>query len=136
MGRERRKNPRLRFEIPVDIKSGHYLYVARTADISEGGLFINTPAHIRIGSTIHLHLKLERSQTISVIGKVCWHRHDENGEQVGVGVQFEEMSPHARAVLRGFMRTHAPTFYGGTKAVIEPPRPRRPHAEPFRIPRV
>lgn len=134
MGRERRKHPRLKFEVPVDIKSGHYLFVARTSDISEGGVFIRTPAPIKVGATIHLHLKLEHGQTISVIGKVCWPRTNEDGSQEGVGVQFSDMSPYARQVLRGFMRTHAHTFYGGPEPVSEPPRPRRVGNAIYRIP--
>lgn len=136
MGRERRKHPRLKFEVPVDIKSGHYLFVARTADLSEGGVFIRTPAHIKQGSTVHLHLKLENRQTITVVGTVCWRRNNEDGSQEGVGVQFEEMSPHARSVLRGFMRTHAHTFYGGPARVADPPRPRRTTAGVYRIPQI
>ncbi len=134
MGRERRKHPRLNFEVPVDIKSGHYLYVARTSDISEGGVFIRTPAGIRMGSTVHLHLRMEDGQTISVIGSVCWNRMNDDGSQEGVGVQFTDMSPYARSVLRGFMRTHASSFYGGPKRVSQPPRPARAPAETYRIP--
>ncbi len=134
MGSNPRKHPRLKFEVPVDIKSGHYLFVARTADISEGGVYIKTPAPIKIGSTIHLHLKLEQGQTISVIGKVCWPRNNPDGSQNGVGVQFQDMSPYARTVLRGFMRTHARTFYGGPTAIDDPPRPRRARTAVYRIP--
>jgi uncharacterized protein (TIGR02266 family) len=128
MGQERRKHPRLRFEVPVDIKSGHYLYVARTDDISEGGVFLRTPAAIRLGSTVHLHLRVGDA-TVSVIGKVCWSKPTEDGKQEGVGVQFYDMSPYARTVLRNFMRTNAPAFYGEPQQVAAPPRPQPPRPQ-------
>lgn len=122
MDHERRKHPRLRFELAVDVRSGHSLFSARTADISEGGVFIRTRSRIRIGSEIHLGLRLDHEH-VSIIGVVSWVFSGDDGQVQGVGVAFRSMSPFARDTLRRFMRAHAPAHHGAPRKVDEPPRP-------------
>lgn len=119
---DRRKHPRLRFELAVDIRCGHSLFSARTADISEGGVFIRTASRIRVGTEIHLGLKLDHAH-VSLIGEVAWQLTDAEGRVEGVGVCFKSMSPYCRAVLRSFMRQHAHALHGAPRRVDEPPRP-------------
>jgi uncharacterized protein (TIGR02266 family) len=95
---------------------------AHTADISEGGVFIRTTARIRNGATISLRLELD-DQAIHVIGEVRWVARDPEGARQGIGVAFQDLSPHARAVLKDYIRAHITTFHGGLAAVDVPPRP-------------
>ncbi len=110
MSIDRRRHPRLRLEVPVDIDQGHHLYLGNTADISDGGIFVRTDAPIRVGASVRLHLT-SGHHVITVIGRVAWRRRPEAGAVAGIGVQFTEMSPHARATLRALMRELTPVLH-------------------------
>ncbi|MCA9624445.1 MAG: PilZ domain-containing protein [Myxococcales bacterium] len=101
----RRKHPRLRFDIAIDIESGHSLYSARTRDVSEGGVFVKTRAPIKVGTEIHLRLNLN-GEHIAAMGEVMWQLDDSSGRRVGIGVQFTSLSPYAREVLRRALQAH------------------------------
>ena len=132
MDHERRKHPRLEFELPLDITSGHSLFAARTADISEGGVFIKTRARVARGAHVRMRLRLDGT-TLVVRGQVTWVLDGSEGRH-GIGVQFVGLSPYAQRTLRRFMRDHAPDLYAPRPApVLKPPRPRRRTLEQHRV---
>jgi uncharacterized protein (TIGR02266 family) len=126
---ERRKHPRLRFELTVALTGRDGYVSARTRDVSEGGMFIDTRSPIRIGAELHLGLKLGHDHIVAM-AEVTWQLVDDHGGHCGVGVRFTSMSPHARAVLRRFLGQAAPEHYPTTPSMAQPPRPRGAPSQP------
>jgi uncharacterized protein (TIGR02266 family) len=122
MSADRRKYPRLRFDLPLNVEAGHSLFVARASDISEGGVFIKTTARIAQGARIRMRLHLGAAVVVCD-GDVRWQLHDTSGARHGVGVQFSDLSPTALATIRRFVREHAPDLYASPNRVSAPPRP-------------
>lgn len=99
---ERRKHYRLNFELSVELLAQDRRHEARTLDISEGGVFVATPAAIKVGSEVRMGLRLEHSHIV-VVGRVAWQRVSPEGQHEGVGIEFHSLSPHARWVIRNFI---------------------------------
>lgn len=127
MSSERRRHPRLRFDLPLRVDAGHSLISARAADISEGGVFIRTKAAIAEGARVRMRLHLD-DVVLVCDGIVRWRLRDGEGRRHGVGVEFERLSPTALATIRRFMRKHGHELSGALGRVVTPPRP-RPHEE-------
>lgn len=120
---ERRRHPRLRFDLPLSVEAGHSLVLARAADIGEGGVFIKTPAAIAKGARVQMRLHLG-NEAVVCEGEVRWQLRDNGGHRHGVGVQFRALSPGALSTIRRFMKEHAHEHFS-VRPVETPPRPRR-----------
>lgn len=75
------------------IKDKNALYAAFMPFVENGGLFIPTSKHYRIGDEIFLLLRLmDDPERIPVAGKVVWvtPAGAEGNRAVGVGIQFSE----------------------------------------------
>lgn len=100
----RRKDPRMPKVLALTFKSGAALAKGFSGDISVGGLFIKTDKPLAIGE--HFTLKLQLPYTFDVLTiecKVAWNRTKTDTpiqQQMGMGVQFINISPEDRMVLR------------------------------------
>lgn len=126
VGAERRKHPRVSITVEVTITSGHNFYVGRTRDISESGLFIETPIGIDIGSRIDVKLDLGRKH-FSLESEVIWALANDLGKTTGVGVRFVQLSAEASAAIDAFMSKRDPD---GIDLEPEVEVPRLPSAAP------
>lgn len=91
-----------------DEASPHLL--SNLVDISEGGLQLSMRRKIKVGTLLNMIINLvEKNQDVPVLGKVVWVKPIP-GYKGGyrVGVFFQEITPHDKAVLRDLVM--APSF--------------------------
>jgi uncharacterized protein (TIGR02266 family) len=108
--KDRRTHARLSVGVDVDLTSGHNFYSARTRDISVGGLFIDTPAGIPIGTPLTVDLKFLKSH-VRLECEVMWALTD-GDKTLGVGVRFVDLRPAARKSIEAFMLLREPLSCG------------------------
>jgi len=76
--------------------------VAYTTNLSKGGLFLETPTPLPVGSEITLTISAPHAtEPMVVAGRVAWVRDqsDPEGHPVGMGVQFAELEERYGAVI-------------------------------------
>jgi c-di-GMP-binding flagellar brake protein YcgR len=95
---ERRKDPRIKVSVPVEIQTDSCGSPIRgaTADMSLGGCYIETIFPLPIGTKLDLQLSIETIVLISAIVVTC-------DPQVGNGIKFIKMLPEDRDVLKAFL---------------------------------
>ncbi len=94
-GAERRGSPRVLLHVDVVING---ILKAKALNISDGGMYIHTPAEFIKGALLDLRLDIEGS---AVILKTAV-RHIEPG--IGMGVQFMDLSPQQSEAIKGLIR--------------------------------
>lgn len=104
---ERRKHPRVAISVDVDIGSGSNFYTGRARDISEGGIFIESPLFAPVGTSIELSLRLS-GHRYDIPAEVTWVLYDDAGAVVGFGCKFLELRRPVRRAILEFMSTRAP----------------------------
>ena len=100
---EKRRHVRVAYGVTVDVIWKDGAFAARVADISEGGVFIDTPQLLEVGAPCHLEIDLG-FRCVTVAGEVMWHKRDFGGGSGGMGVHFIKISPASRAALAMFMQ--------------------------------
>ncbi len=98
---DKRRHPRIPYEVTVDIASEDDFIIARVTDISEGGVFVDTDCVLEVGTACQLDVDLG-FRTLSVNAEVAWHKRD-HGAFSGMGMRFAYMSASAREALRNFI---------------------------------
>jgi len=95
---ERRKHPRFKVSVPLEVQSPFSDAPLRciTADISLGGCYIENMYTYPVGTPLELKLYLE--DTLLIIAKVVTSH-----PQVGNGIEFEKILPEDREQLRAFL---------------------------------
>jgi uncharacterized protein (TIGR02266 family) len=132
VGSERRRHPRLKLEIDVDVTSGHNFFSTRTRDASEGGVFIETDLPLPIGSKVRVVMRLPSSPGLEVDAEIAWTLADDHGGTIGLGLRFVDPSPLVHAAIVRFMKTRAPMVFDAEPSMepeagpMPPPLPRRP----------
>jgi len=99
---ERRKNPRFKVSVPVEIHteaSTAPLHCA-TSDLSFGGCYVESMYPFPAGTCLDLKLEASGTLLISAIVVTC-------DPQFGNGIQFVRMLPEDRAALIKFLDTVA-----------------------------
>lgn len=102
--------------LSLTIKDKSVLYAAYMPFIKNGGLFIPTNKHYRLGDEVFMLLSLmEDSDKVPVAGKVIWitPKGAQGNRAAGVGVQFNEGDNSARnqieTHLAGALKSDRPT---------------------------
>ena len=91
----RRTGDRVSVSLPVSFKAGQTIAAAQTRDVGRGGIGVRTMEPLPSGTPIQLTLKLPgESQDLSSFGRVVW-----SDRRVGMGVQFDRLTPDAQALL-------------------------------------
>jgi Tfp pilus assembly protein PilZ len=91
---ERRKHDRSRLIVDVFFNGQDATGVASTQDISVGGLYMNTQAHLPEGALLLLRIPLPDGQEVIVNGEVAYVNPGS-----GVGVSFQGLSAESRTLL-------------------------------------
>jgi Tfp pilus assembly protein PilZ len=95
--KERRRQPRIRFEAPATVSAGQHSIAASTKDISDHGLFFFTDARFELGSEIDMVVMLPEEVGMPVSGMVCCHgrvvRSDSAAGQYGIAVEIDRVAP-------------------------------------------
>ncbi len=103
---ERRRSARAELIVRVDYATVDELFSEFTRDINEGGLFIETEKPRPAGTEVCLHFNLPGSdQTVKTNGTVVRVCDGTDGSTAGMGIEFEELPPKARAHINQVIRT-------------------------------
>jgi c-di-GMP-binding flagellar brake protein YcgR len=96
---ERRKSPRLKVHVPIEIEveGGTGPIRGATADLSAGGCYIETMFAFPVGTTLDLKLQLEN--TLLVTATVVT-----SDPQVGNGIRFDRMLPEDLEELQSYLK--------------------------------
>lgn len=125
---DRRRHPRVTISVDVDFESGSNFYTGRARDISEGGVFIESPLFAPVGSRIGLSLRLAGHRH-EVPVEVMWILCDDVGNAIGFGARFLELRRAVRRAILEFMSSRAPMPFDLLEAE-ECPASEPPPSEP------
>jgi len=115
-GAERRQHARhdLDYDLAVDIHGEHVPYTGIIKDISEGGLFIATVAHHKIGDVLQIRFTIPAvERPIEIRARVRWYRDEftAGGNPIGVGVQFIDLPDELTRQINSYLRDKTPMMY-------------------------
>ena len=112
-GSDRRESERkhIAFDLKVEAgdTEGHQFYTGLIKDMSSGGLFIATQAHLpRLGDRFDIRFSFppQVEDPVQVTVEVCWQRLDENNPEfpTGFGVRFVDLPAAIEAKLNLFLK--------------------------------
>jgi uncharacterized protein (TIGR02266 family) len=105
-GADRRKSERIPVVLRVDYSTVDDFFSEFTANINEGGIFIETAERHAADTTVALHFQLPGSEEpLQVTGRVVWNSPGEPGQQPGIGIVFEDLDQRARERIDGLVRS-------------------------------
>jgi uncharacterized protein (TIGR02266 family) len=111
---ERRCDPRFAVAVQVTLQSEHNFYTGLTQDLSGGGLFVATHHLLPIGERIRLRFTLPTAkEPIDTLTEVRWVRQTAmpgGGGEVGMGLQFLQLTPEAKEAIKAFLRRRDSLF--------------------------
>ncbi len=92
---ERRNKTRTPLKIPVDYSAVDVFFTEFSANINEGGMYIETDAPAEIGTVVQLHFRLPGLvEPVQVSGRVAWLNEEKGpGGEPGMGIEFQDL-PH------------------------------------------
>ncbi len=93
-GEERRIDRRLPIRVLVEYESIDDFLIDYTANVSIGGMFIQTRDPLEVGTRFNLRLRIpDRAKPVETVGEVCWvlTPEDAGPMQPGMGIQFQEL---------------------------------------------
>jgi uncharacterized protein (TIGR02266 family) len=110
-----RRAPRFPIKVEVSYTSEHNFYTGFLENISSGGLFVATHAPASLGDVLELTFSVPGLVGIcTAVGRVKWLReyNPMDPEMVpGIGLQFAQLEPEARAAIELFIRHRDPIFF-------------------------
>ena len=105
----RRSSPRVLLNIPITYMHGNTIASVVTANISKGGVAIRTMTPLAEGTRIRTRFKLpDGSREIEAESRVAW-----SDRRMGMGLQFEKVSPEGQATIDKFVDKH---FFSNRRA--------------------
>jgi uncharacterized protein (TIGR02266 family) len=105
----RRASPRVVLGAPVSYRFGTTIAAALTLNLSRCGIAIRTTSPLDNGSAARVRFRLPGSRReIDVEARVVW-----SDRRVGMGLQFEKVSPDDQATIDEFVDAH---FFSNRKA--------------------
>jgi hypothetical protein len=111
---DRRKYPRIKVSVPVEIKTdaGGGPIRGATADLSVSGCYIETIFPIPIGSNLDLQLSIETTVLVAATVVTC-------DPQVGNGIKFIRMLPEDRKALEVFLEATQRARDSGSEEITQ-----------------
>jgi Tfp pilus assembly protein PilZ len=108
-GVERRSQPRVEIRWPVTVLTTQTTIEGEIHNVSSSGAFISCKVVPPLEGSFFIIIKPPERQTISVAGKAVWSttlETDESNSNLGVGVQFTNITPGDRKFLNQFVKIH------------------------------
>ena len=103
---DRRRAQRAALIVRVDYSTIDEIFSEFTSDINEGGLFIETEKPRPPGTEVSLYFNLPGSDgTVKTNGTVIRVCDGSDGSTPGMGIEFEELPPDARAHIDQVIRS-------------------------------
>jgi uncharacterized protein (TIGR02266 family) len=110
-----RRSPRLPIKLRVEYRTAGAFLVSYSVNLSKGGIFVETPSPLPVGSQLELQFEVPGAGELTVEGLVAWVRQGEfDGLPDGMGVQFDQLDRRYGDVIDGLVRT----FVGLTVLVV------------------
>jgi uncharacterized protein (TIGR02266 family) len=105
----RRSSPRVVLGIPIQYRFGNTIAAALTLNLGRGGIAIRTTSPLESGARIKVRFRMPGGKReIDAEGRVAW-----SDRRVGMGVQFEKVSPAGQTLIDNFVDAH---FFSNRKA--------------------
>ncbi len=102
---DRRRSTRSPLEIPVDYSTVDTFFAEFTANVNEGGMFIETDVPGEPDSEVELSFRLPgRDDPVKVEGRVAWVSDGESGQPQGMGIEFLTLSSEVRQQINSVVR--------------------------------
>jgi len=98
----RRGSPRVTLGIPIAYRFGNTIAAALTLTLSSGGVAIRTTTPLQTDAKVRLRLRLPGGTAdMDIDARVAW-----TDRRVGMGMQFERVSPADQQAINDFVDTH------------------------------
>ena len=102
---ERRRGERVALKIPVDYSAVDAFFTEFSANINEGGMFIETDTQAEPGTQVQLQFNLPGlDEPIAVSGIVARSSDGKEESPAGVGIEFLELDPEVRDTINRIAR--------------------------------
>lgn len=88
--------------VEVQVRDQAELYMHRARNLNDGGLFVDAPLPLPIGTELEINFRLPGNMPIYAQGKVIWATTPAD-EVTGMGVAFTWVSDECRAAIVGWM---------------------------------
>jgi type IV pilus assembly protein PilZ len=110
-----RRQPRLPIKLEVEYRTAGAFLVSYSVNLSKGGIFIETPSPLPVGSQLSLQFEVPGAGALEVSGLVAWVRQGSlDGLPDGMGIQFDNIDERYGSVIDGLVRD----FVGLTVLVV------------------
>ncbi len=104
-GPERRRHARVPLKLPVDYSSVDAFFAEFSANINEGGMFVEVEDPPEIGTLVQLQFRLPgREEAVQVEGRIAWISDGKDDSPPGVGVEFQNLSTEVRETINEVVR--------------------------------
>jgi uncharacterized protein (TIGR02266 family) len=105
----RRGSPRVTLGIPISYRFGNTIAAALTLTLSRGGVAIRTTTPLQGDAKVRLRLRLPGGTAdMDIDARVAW-----SDRRVGMGLQFERVSPADQHAINDFVDSH---FFSNRRA--------------------
>ena len=102
---DRRRSDRGDLKIRVDYSAVDAFFSEFTTNVNEGGMFIATETPAPLDSDVALEFRLPGLDgSVNVSGRVAWISDGKGEAPVGMGIEFRDLAPEARATINDLAR--------------------------------
>jgi len=102
---ERRQHERVGLKIPVDYSSVDAFFTEFSANINEGGMFVEMEDPPELDTQVQLQFQLPgQREPIQVEGRIAWTSDGKDDSPPGVGIQFQNLPAEVRERINGIVR--------------------------------
>jgi uncharacterized protein (TIGR02266 family) len=102
---ERRRSARVPLNIPVDYSAVDAFFTEFSANINEGGIFVQSDTQSEIGTEVQLQFRLPgREEPLDVSGRVAWLSDGKSGNPEGMGIEFTGLTHEVREEINQVVR--------------------------------
>ncbi|MFZ5471906.1 MAG: TIGR02266 family protein [Myxococcota bacterium] len=97
---ENRRHKRVLSRLRCWCEGQNVTLFVRIGDLSEGGLFLRTSTPLERGTKALLRFQVGEAAEVETRATVMWARGDGEEQPPGMGLQFEELAPGTRELIR------------------------------------
>lgn len=102
---DRRRSDRVSLKIPVDYSSVDAFFTEFSANINEGGMFVELEDPPEIGTQVQLQFALPGlAESVQLEGRIAWTSDGKSESPAGVGIEFQNLSSEVRETINGVVR--------------------------------
>ncbi len=102
---DRRQTDRARLEVPVDYSTVDAFFTEFSANINEGGMFVETDTPADPETFVQMSFRLPGAdEPVKVEGRVAWVSDGTRGSPRGMGIQFQALTSEVRDTINRVVR--------------------------------